>query len=152
MICAEQTCHSRALRIQICHWLLFAILLQPPNPLSAEPIPVRYPEGTTHGFLALRSPEGKLLATGDLIEVIHGNEVVAHLVFRFKNGSIDDDTTVFSQHRTFRLISDHHIQKGPSFPHPTNVMINAASGKSRFAIRTKIAKRWRPATWTFRPT
>lgn len=112
----------------VCSWLLVAILLQP-SPLSAEPIPVRYPEGTTHGFLALRTPEGKLLASGDLTEVLHGNEVVSHLAFHFKNGSVDDDTTVFSQHGTFRLISDHHIQKGPSFPHPSNISINASTGR-----------------------
>ncbi|HEX4231559.1 MAG TPA: hypothetical protein VHZ07_23015 [Bryobacteraceae bacterium] len=114
--------------ILVCSWLLVAILLQP-SPLSAEPIPVRYPEGTTHGFLALRTPEGKLLASGDLTEVLHGNEVVSHLAFHFKNGSVDDDTTVFSQHGTFRLISDHHIQKGPSFPHPSNISINASTGR-----------------------
>src|SRR5437762_12230214 len=131
---------NRALRIQVCPWLLFAILLQR-SPLSAEPIPVRYTEGTTHGFLALRSPEGKLLATGDLIEVIHGNEVVSHLVFRFKDGSVDDDTAVFSQRRTFRLISDHHIQKGPSFPHPTNVLINAASGQVTVRFQDKDRER-----------
>jgi hypothetical protein len=108
--------------------LSVAILLQPGR-LSAESIPVRYPEGTTHGFLALRSLEGKLLASGDLTEVIHGNQMVAHLVFRFKDGSLDDETTVFSQRGTFRLISNHHIQKGPSFPHPTNVLINAATGQ-----------------------
>ncbi len=109
-------------------WLLVTILLQP-GPLSAESIPVRYPEGTAHGFLALRTLEGKLLAAGDLTEVHRGNQVVAHLIFRFKDGSVDDDTTVFSQRGTFRLISDHHIQKGPSFPHPTNVFIHAATGQ-----------------------
>jgi len=118
----------RSLLLRVCRWLFVAILFQP-CPLSAEPIPVRYPEGTTHGFLALRTLEGKLLAAGDLIEVIHGNHVMTHLIFRFKDGSVDDDTTVFSQHGTFRLISDHHIQKGPSFPHATNVSINAATGK-----------------------
>jgi hypothetical protein len=97
--------------------------------LSAEPIHVRYPEGTTHGFLALRTLEGKLLASGELTEVLHGNQVVSRLVFRFKDGSVDDDTAIFSQSGTFRLISDHHIQKGPSFPHPTNVLINAATGQ-----------------------
>jgi len=123
-----QTVGDLGLPVQVCVWLTFAILLLP-GPLSAESIPVRYPEGTIHGFLALRSPEGKLLATGDLIEVIHGNEVVSRLVFSFKDGSVDDETSKFSQSRTFRLISDRHIQKGPSFPHPTNVLINAASGQ-----------------------
>jgi hypothetical protein len=51
---------------------------------------VRYPEGTTNGFLALRTLEGKVLASGNLTEVLHGNRVVAHLVFRFKDGSVDD--------------------------------------------------------------
>jgi hypothetical protein len=97
--------------------------------LKAEPIPVHYPEGTAHGFLALRTPEGKLLAAGDLTEVLHGNEVTVRLVFRFKDGSLDDDSTVFSQHGVFRLISDHHIQKGPSFPHPTNISIKTSNGQ-----------------------
>lgn len=127
---------NRALRIQVCPWLLAVILLQP-DPLLGETIPVRYPEGTTHGFLALRTLDGKLLASGDLTEVLHGNEVVSHLVFRFKDGSVDDDTTVFSQHRTFRLISDHHIQKGPSFPHPTNILIKAATGQVTVRYRDK---------------
>jgi hypothetical protein len=117
-----------ALLIGVCRWLSVAILLQP-GPLSAESISVRYPEGTTHGFLALRTLEGKLLASGDLKQVFHGNQLVSHLVFTFKDGSLDDETTVFSQRGTFRLISDHHIQKGPSFPHPTNVLINAATGQ-----------------------
>jgi hypothetical protein len=126
----------RALCIRVCRWLLVAILLQS-GPLSAELIHVRYPEGTTNGFLALRTPEGKLLASGDLTEVLHGNEVVSHLVFRFKDGSLDDDTTVFSQQGTFRLISDHHIQKGPSFPHPSNVSINASTGQVRVRYQDK---------------
>ena len=71
--------------IRICRWLLLAVLVQT-GLSSAEPIPVRYLEGTTHGFLALRTTEGKLLAAGDLTEVHHGNKVVARLVFRFKDG------------------------------------------------------------------
>lgn len=109
-------------------WLVFAILLLP-DALLAESIPVRYPEGTSHGFLALRTWEGKLLAAGELTEVLHGNRVVSRLVFRFKDGSVDDDTAVFSQHRAFRLISDHHIQKGPSFPHATDVLINTVTDR-----------------------
>ena len=117
-----------SLPVGICRWLLVWMLLRA-APLSADPIAVRYPEGPTHGFLALRTLEGKLLAEGDLTEVFRGNQVVSRLVFRFKDGSVDDDTTVFSQHGTFRLISDHHIQRGSSFPHPINVLVNAATGQ-----------------------
>jgi len=47
--------------------------------------------------------------------------VSCRTIFTFKDGSVDDETTVFSQRHTFRLISYHHIQKGPSFPHPMDL-------------------------------
>src|SRR5207248_6847276 len=62
---------------------------------------------------------------------------VSHLVFRFKDGSVDDDTTVFSQAGIFRLISDHHIQKGPIFPQPSNVFINASTGQVTVRYKDK---------------
>ena len=100
-----------------------------PDSCKADPIPVRYPEDTAHSFLALRTPEGKLLAAGYLTQFLHRNEVESRLVFHFKDGSVDDDRTVFSQHGVFRLISDHHIQKEPSFPHPTSVLIKASTAR-----------------------
>jgi hypothetical protein len=95
--------------------------------LAAEPVAVRFREGSIHGFLALRTLEGKILAAGDLTQTVRGNQVVSRLVFRFKDGSLDDETAVFSQQHDFRLIRYHHIQKGPSFPHPTDVLINAST-------------------------
>jgi hypothetical protein len=121
----------------MCWYLFFVTMLLQPCTLSAEPIAVRYPEGTTHGFLALRTLDGKLLAAGDLTEVLHGNQVQAHLVFHFKDGSVDDDTTLFSQGRTFRVITDHHIQKGPIFPQPSNVFINASTGQVTVRYKDK---------------
>src|SRR3990170_1703391 len=100
---------------------LLAIMLLQPGPLAAEPVAVRFREGSVRGFLALRTLEGKILAAGDLTQTVRGNQVVSRLVFRFKDGSVDDETAVFSQERNFRLITNHHIQKGPSFPHPTDV-------------------------------
>jgi hypothetical protein len=108
---------------------LFGITLLQPVPLAAEPIAVRYREGSVHGFLALRTLEGKILAAGDLTQTVRGNRLVSRLVFRFKDGSVDDATAVFSQQNTFRLISYRHIQKGPSFPVPMDVSINASTGQ-----------------------
>jgi hypothetical protein len=102
---------------------------------ASDPIPVRHAEGTIHGFLELRSEEGRVLATGDLVQVVHGDRVTAHLTFHFTNGSIDDETTVFSQRRSFQLISDHHIQKGPFFPHPMDISIDSRS--RQVTIRTQ---------------
>jgi hypothetical protein len=97
--------------------------------LHGDPIPVRHPEGSAHGFLALTTLEGKRIATGDVTQIVHGDRVTSRLTFRFRDGSIDDETTVFSQHAVFRLISDHHIQRGPSFPKPINIFIDASTGQ-----------------------
>jgi hypothetical protein len=108
--------------------LLCAAFLQPAA-LLAEPVAVRHMEGTVHGFLVLRTAEGKALAAGDLTQVVQGGRLLSKLTFHFKDGSVDDETTVFSQRRVFQLLSDHHVQKGPSFPHPMDVLIDAATGQ-----------------------
>jgi hypothetical protein len=111
-------------------WSLITILIYAMQPGSlADAIPVRHVEGTIHGFLDLRSEDGRVLASGDVVQVAHGDQVTSHTLFHFKDGSIDDETTVFSQRRSFRLITDHHVQKGPSFPHPMDLLIDSRSGK-----------------------
>jgi hypothetical protein len=109
--------------------LLIGVTLLQSAVLWAEPVSVVNMEGTIHGFLVLRTAEGKPLAAGDLIQVVQEDRIVSNLVFHFKDGSVDDETTVFSQRRNFRLLSDHHVQKGPSFPHPMDVSIDASTGQ-----------------------
>jgi hypothetical protein len=92
-------------------------------------VPVRHPEGLVHGFLTLRTLQGELIADGDLIQNAHGERVTSRLVFHFKDGSVHDETAVFSQRGRFRLLSDHLIQKGPSFEHPMDVTINCSKGQ-----------------------
>jgi hypothetical protein len=109
---------------------LTAVLLSTlPASSPAEPVAVRHVEGTLHGFLSLRTTDGRVVAAGDLIQTVRGDRVTAHLIFHFKDGSLDDETTIFSQRHTFQLISDHHIQKGPFFPHPIDLTIDARSGQ-----------------------
>jgi hypothetical protein len=95
----------------------------------AQPIPVRYLQGTVHGFLQMRSDDGKAVASGDSIQTVRGSEVTTRTMFNFKDGSVDDETTVFSQRGAFHLITYHHLQKGPFFPHPTDVLIDGRSGQ-----------------------
>jgi hypothetical protein len=95
----------------------------------ADPTPVLHVQGTFHGFLELRAEDGRLVASGDSFQVVHGDRVTTQTVFRYKDGSTDDETTIFTQHGAFKLISDHRIQKGPAFPNPTDVMIDARSGQ-----------------------
>ena len=97
--------------------------------LLAEPVAVRHTEGIVHGFLTLRALDGALVASGDLIQTARGDRVTSRLVFHFKDGSTSDETAVFSQRQSFRLLRDHLIQKGPSFPRPIDLSIECATGQ-----------------------
>jgi hypothetical protein len=83
---------------------------------------------TLHGE-PLKTVEGIMIATGDVTQIIHGDRVTSRVTFHFRDGSLDDEITIFSQRRFFRLISDHHIQRGPSFPKPIDIFVDAATGK-----------------------
>ena len=107
--------------------IFFALLLEG-GTLSADPIPVRHQEGTLHGFLSIRTLDGRIIANGDLIQVPDEDRITARLLFRFKDGSIEDETTVFSQRKIFHLISDHLVEKGPSFPDPVDMSLETANG------------------------
>jgi hypothetical protein len=120
---------SFSFRLKSLVVLLISAALFQSGAVSAERVPVRHVEGLVHGFLTLRSLEGETLAAGDMIQVVHGDTVTNHLIFRFKDGSVNDETAVFSQHGSFRLISDHLIQKGPTFPHPMDVSTDASAGQ-----------------------
>lgn len=117
--------------------LVVAIFSSAPTAHS-EPIRVRYPQGSTHGFLVLKTAEGVSIATGEVTETVHGDRVTSRLIFKFRDGSIDDDRTVFTQRGTFHLVTDHHIQHGPSFPKPIDVLIDMPA--SRVISRTEDGK------------
>lgn len=95
----------------------------------AEPMPVRQAGGAFHGFAEMRAEDGRVIASGDITQVVRGGNVTSRATFHFKDGSIDDETTVYTRRRTLQLVSDHHIQKGPSFPHPIDVLIDTRTGQ-----------------------
>jgi hypothetical protein len=97
--------------------------------MSASPVDVRYKEGLIHGFLVLSTLDGNPIAEGDLTQVARGDRVTSQLVFRFKDGSRQEETTVFSQRGNFRLISYHLVQKGPAFKHATEMTVTASTGQ-----------------------
>ncbi|HEY3122846.1 MAG TPA: hypothetical protein VGK70_02160 [Thermoanaerobaculia bacterium] len=97
--------------------------------LQAESVAVRHAEGLVRGFLVLRTLDGAVIANGDLMQFLQGDRVTSRLVFHFKDGSLQDETAVFTERRSFRLLSDHLVQRGPSFPHPMEVSIDATSGR-----------------------
>src|SRR5438105_13063607 len=98
-------------------------------PLSGDQVRVRPMEGLMHGFLALRTLDGRRLADGEMTQIAEGDRVTSRLIFRFKDGSVYDDTTIFSQQGAFRVLSEHLVQRGPSFKQPMETSIDASSGQ-----------------------
>jgi hypothetical protein len=108
--------HNRSLAIALA--VMAAAYIQ------AEPVPVRFLEGLSRGFLILETPEGQRLADGESSQTVRGDRVTSHLVLQFLDGSVYEDTAVFSQRGSFKLVSDHTVQRGPSFKQPMDVTIN----------------------------
>jgi hypothetical protein len=75
--------HRRVLVQRVRSWSLAGLLgsaaLFQPGAV-AEPVAVRHMEGTVHGFLVLRTVEGKALAAGDLTQVVQGDRLVSRLI------------------------------------------------------------------------
>lgn len=95
----------------------------------SETIPVRYRQGSSHGFVALKTLDGVPVATGEITQTVQGDLVTSRFILHFRDGSVDDDRTVFTQRGTFRLVSDHHVQRGPFFPKPMDMLIETATGQ-----------------------
>ena len=96
---------------------------------TASNVAVRFQEGLVHGFVLLSTADGTAIAQGDLTQVARGNQVTARLIFHFKDGSLQDETTVFSQRNRFSLINYRLIQKGPTFPHSSDMSIVTSTGE-----------------------
>ena len=109
-------------------WFACVCLLWP-YALGGQTVAVRHVEGLVHGFLTLKTLDGVRLADGDLIQTSSGDRVTTRLVFRFTDGSIHDETAVYSQRQHFRLITHHLVQKGRAFPQPLEMSIGAAKGQ-----------------------
>jgi hypothetical protein len=92
---------------------------------AGQEVKVRARDGSARGFLVLRSETGAILASGEFSQFPQGDRIKARLVFHFKDGSLDEETTVYSQKSTFRLISDRLVQRGRTFPEPCEMTIDA---------------------------
>jgi hypothetical protein len=92
----------------------------------AEPISVRHIQRPMRRFMVARSA-GKIIASGEFSQVVQGDEVTMRLTYKFVDGSIDDETTTYRQQGTFRLVRNHHIEKGPFFVKPVDFTVEAAT-------------------------
>src|SRR5947199_2124514 len=109
--------------------LLACAAMLEPNALFGGTFPVGHRERLIHGFVVVRTLEGKAVADGQMTEDGRGDRVTTHLIFRFKDGSTYEDTTIFSQRGTFRLLSDHLILRGRSFKQPVDTSIDTSTGQ-----------------------
>ena len=109
-------------------WVSLALICQA-RVGHAEPIRAKYRQGSVHGFASLKTQEGKTIAIGECTQTVRGDRVTSRFIFRFSDGSVDEEQTVFEQRQFFRLISNHHIQRGPSFPQFVDLLIDAVNGE-----------------------
>src|SRR5438309_12069791 len=75
--------------------------------MSADQVTVRHMQGLMHGFMALRTLDGKRLSDGEMTQVAEGDRVISRLIFLVKDGSLYDDTLIFFDSGAFRVSSDH---------------------------------------------
>jgi hypothetical protein len=116
-------------RVVIVAILLISTCVLSCSAASASPVAVRYKEGLVHGFLVLSTLDGVPIGAGDLTQVARGDQVTIQMAFRFKDGSRQEETTVFSQRSNFRLISYHLVQKGPAFKNASDLTVTCATGQ-----------------------
>jgi hypothetical protein len=133
---------------RVCAALLLVAGQVGGGPLQAESVAVLYPEGVVRGFLFLKSLDGSVIANGDLSQSVRGDRVTSHLVFHFKDGSLQDETSVFSQGLRFQLVSDHFVQRGPSFPGPMEIWTTRSAVRSECGIAKTARRRRSTSGWS----
>jgi hypothetical protein len=104
--------------------------------IDAAPVRVRFTEGTTRGFLAIRTPQGDRIGHGELTQKPRGDEIDNRLLLQFKDGSVYDEVTTYSQRGVFRLEAYRLTQRGPSFP-GAEISFDRKTGRYRAKTRER---------------
>jgi hypothetical protein len=105
------------------------LALSRPGLMTAEPVTVRFPEGPARAALVLRTLDGKILANGDLTQTLRGGQVTSQVLFRFTDGSVHDETAVFSQNDVLRLLRYRIVQTGPTFRRTLDMTLDTQTGR-----------------------
>src|SRR5437016_2525488 len=85
------------------------------RPETTAAIRVRFVEGTFRGFMVLRAGGGAIIASGDIRQIAKGETIENRTIFHFKDGSLSEETVMFTQHGSFSLETYRQVQRGPSF-------------------------------------
>ena len=96
----------------------------------AEQISVEHIQRPMHQFMVARTEAGKVIARGEFLQSVQDDEVTMRLTYQFVDGSVDDEATTYRQQSTFRLVRNHHIEKGPFFAKPVDFSVEAGTGQA----------------------
>lgn len=128
---------SRRMILGLLGLFLAVTAQQPGRQDESEAVPVRYAEGTVHGFLELETATGELLAHGDLLQVAKDRAIESRMVFHFSDESVFEELVTFTQHGVFTMQNYRLIQKGPAFTEDLDATL-AQSGA--YVVKTKSHK------------
>ena len=116
---------------------LLVLLLFAATAAQAAPVTVRFSEGMVRGFLTLSDTNGARLASGDFLQTRNGEEVKCRTMLNFKDGSVHDESAVFTQQRVFMMQSYNLVQKGPSFRDDMEVSLERATGTYQVKVKSR---------------
>lgn len=134
-------------------WLAPALLLTVASTATAQrerrfddaQVPVRYVEGTVHGFLELRSATGAVLAHGDALQVVRDQDVQNRMVFHFPDSSVFEEVVTYTQQGVFAMQTYHLVQRGPAFERDIEARL---SRSGEYVVKTKSHKDGREKQYT----
>jgi hypothetical protein len=131
--CSYPTVKNR-MKYLACEGLIFCAAV------SAAPVAVRHTQGYIHGFVVLKDTNDKILATGDLVQIPSGNRVSDTLSLHFADGSLYEETSVFSQSRNYRLLTYKQVMKGAAFKTQETLSLNTSTGAVNIQYTDKDGK------------
>lgn len=123
-------------RLAASIWILALIAAS----AAADPVTIHFPDGTTHGFLVLRSLKGQILAHGELLAFPRADRMESRLTWRFRDGSLQDEIVTYLQKPVLKLLTYKQIQRGPSFPADVEVSVTREPSRYEMTLREKEKK------------
>ena len=117
---------------EICA-VLAGVLLLSADALHADVVKMRHGEGPARGFVVIRDLSGRIVGNGEALQIERRNRLVNHVILHFKDGSLHDEVTEYTQKGEFKLLRHHLIQSGPSFKLRMETNLDVLTG--RFTAR-----------------
>jgi hypothetical protein len=107
------------------------------KPVVSSAVPVKFTEGTVHGFLELTTEAGALLSHGDQLQVAKNGGISSRMVFHLSNGSLFEESVTYTQHDVFAMQTYHLVQSGPAFDEDLDATLSRTGS---YVVRIKSHK------------